>query len=78
MIVLNEATSPLILPHRTAGREYSQGGHGQGVIWIVNRVAMAAKFERVIVLDDGRLAEQGTFEELDKDGTALRGLLETA
>jgi ABC-type multidrug transport system fused ATPase/permease subunit len=39
---------------------------------------MAAKFERVIVLDDGRLAEQGTFEELDKDGTALRGLLETA
>ena len=50
----------------------------QGLLTIVNRVAMAAKFERVIVLDDGRLAEQGTFEELDKDGTALRGLLETA
>jgi len=56
----------------------SQARENQGVVWIVNRVAMAAKFERVIVLDDGRLAEQGTFEELDKDGTALRGLLETA
>jgi ABC-type multidrug transport system fused ATPase/permease subunit len=39
---------------------------------------MASKFDRVIVLEEGRLAEQGSFDELDKDGTALRSLLESA
>ena len=79
MVILNEATSALDPSAQDRLAEKILGAReNKGVIWIVNRVAMAAKFERVIVLDDGRLAEQGTFEELDKDGTALRGLLETA
>lgn len=79
LIVLNEATSALdpSAQDRLAERILA-ARENRGVIWIVNRVSMASKFGRVIVLDEGRLAEQGTFAELDTDGTALRELLETA
>lgn len=79
LIVLNETTSALdpSAQDRLAEKILEACGR-RGVVWIVNRVTMASKFDRVIVLDEGRLAEQGSFDELDKDGTALRGLLESA
>lgn len=79
LIILNEATSALdpSAQDRLA-EKILEARERRGVVWIVNRVGMASKFDRVLVLDDGRLAEEGTFEELDKDGTALRGLLESA
>ncbi|MDE0781257.1 MAG: ABC transporter transmembrane domain-containing protein [Alphaproteobacteria bacterium] len=79
MIVLSESTSALdpSAQDRLAAN-ILKARDGQGVVWIVNRVSMASKFDRVIVLDDGRVAEDGTYVELDKDGTALRGLLESA
>lgn len=79
LIVLNETTSALdpSAQDRLAEKILEARGR-RGVVWIVNRVTMASKFDRVIVLDEGRLAEQGSFDELDKDGTALRGLLESA
>ena len=36
---------------------------------------LASEFDRVFVLDDGRLIEQGAFADLEKPGTALAGLL---
>ena len=51
---------------------------GQGVIWVVNRVTMASKFARVAVLSDGQLVEQGTYDELNKEGTALHELLQSS
>ncbi len=48
------------------------------MIWVVNRVSMASKFDRVVVLVEGALAEQGTYAELDREGTALHELLQSA
>ena len=50
----------------------------KGVIWIVNRASMASRFDRVAVLVDGRLAEEGRYDELDKEGTALHELLQSS
>ena len=51
---------------------------GKGVIWIVNRAPMAAKFDRIVVFADGRVTEQGQFDELNRDGTALHDMLQSA
>ena len=50
---------------------------GRGVIWSLHRPGFAQNFDRVIVLKNGRVAEQGSFAELDREGSALRELLET-
>ena len=50
---------------------------GRGVIWSLHRPGFARNFDHVIVLKGGRLAEQGSFAELDKEGSALRELLES-
>ena len=79
MIVLNESTSALDPSAQDRLAENILNARDRrGVVWIVNRVGMTSRFDRVIVLDDGRLAEDGTYVELDQDGTALRGLLESA
>lgn len=37
---------------------------GRAVCWVLNRVDLASKFEFVLVMEQGRLAEQGSFDEL--------------
>ncbi len=44
---------------------------GRTVVWALGRADLAREFDRVLVLDDGRLIEQGTFAELEKQGGAL-------
>ncbi len=79
VLILNESTSALdpSAQDRLA-EKILEARERKGVVWIVNRVPMASKFDRVVVLDDGRLAEEGGYEELDKEGTALHALLESA
>ncbi len=50
---------------------------GRGVIWSLHRPGFARHFDRVIVMKGGRAVEQGSFDELDREGSALRELLET-
>ena len=50
---------------------------GRGVIWSLHRPGFARNFDHVIVMKSGRVVEQGSFAELDKDGSALRELLES-
>lgn len=50
---------------------------GRGVVWSLHRPGYAKSFDHVIVLQTGRVAEQGSFDELDKDGSPLRELLES-
>src|SRR6185436_13506037 len=38
---------------------------GRTVVWALGRADLARTFDRVFVLDDGRLIEQGTFAELE-------------
>ncbi|MBM3534600.1 MAG: ATP-binding cassette domain-containing protein [Alphaproteobacteria bacterium] len=48
---------------------------GRAVIWVLSRAQWAKKFQRVIVVKGGRVAEQGSYAELDRPGSALAELL---
>jgi ABC-type multidrug transport system fused ATPase/permease subunit len=41
------------------------------VVWTLQRTNFSRHFERVFVMVDGRIAEQGTFEELNRPNTLL-------
>ena len=43
----------------------------RALIWVVHRASLAERFERTIVLEGGKVAEQGTFAELNRPGTVL-------
>ena len=78
LMILSESTSDLDpLAQDRLAEKVLEARERRGIVWIVNRAGMASRFDRVIVLDDGRVAEDGAFGELDKDRTALRGLLES-
>ena len=51
---------------------------GQGVFWALSRAEFAEQFGGILVLDRGKLAEHGTFEELKGSGGALHQLLNPA
>ena len=48
---------------------------GRGVIWSLTRAAAAEKFERVVLLEEGRVAADGTFTHLNQPGSALARLV---
>jgi len=41
----------------------------KALIWVVNRAELAKRFDNVIVMDSGKVIEQGTTSELDKEGS---------
>jgi putative ABC transport system ATP-binding protein len=51
---------------------------GQGVVWALQRPELANRFGTVLVIDHGRLAEQGHFEALKGNGGALNKMLVAA
>lgn len=51
---------------------------GRGVIWALARHDLGERFARVLVLDRGRLMEQGRFQELKTAGGALQRMLGAA
>src|SRR3546814_1840986 len=48
---------------------------GQGVIWTLQRPEMAALFDSILVMRDGRLVEQGSYDELTGRDSAFKGLV---
>ena len=75
----------LVLSDATAGLDGATHGRiaenlfrelaGRGIVWSLHRADFARRFDQVVVMQSGRVAESGTFEELDRDGSALRELL---
>jgi ABC-type multidrug transport system fused ATPase/permease subunit len=45
------------------------------VVWTLLRPRAGERFDRVMVMRDGHLLEQGSFAELSKPGSALSGIL---
>ncbi len=53
-----------------------QSRKGRAVYWVLNRVELARRFEQVLVMDRGRLVDNGSYEQLAaKDGGPLNVLL---
>ena len=48
---------------------------GRGVIWTLQRPSMAQSFQRLVVLQSGRVVEQGDYAELEKPGSAFANLI---
>src|SRR5262249_12931192 len=77
IVILNEATTALDGPTQTKVMEgVRQECADRGLIWVLHRASFARQFDRILVMVEGRLAEQGAFAELDKPGTALTTLLQ--
>ena len=77
VMILNEATASLDGAVQSAlFQGLREEMKGRGLIWAVHRASMAKSFDRVLVMKSGRVVEQGAFDELDKDGSELRALVE--
>ncbi len=69
LAVLDEASQRRLLDRILAHRR------GTGVIWTLQRPGSADGFDRVLVMQGGRIVEQGSFTDLDKPGSALNDVV---
>ncbi len=67
LLILSEATSALDGP---AQAKVLQGVReemaGRGLVWVLHRASLARNFDRVLVMSNGKLEEQGRFSDLDR------------
>ena len=76
LYVLNEATGSLDGSTQTKIlNELLSEKNSAGVIWVLQRASMSQRFNQVYFVRNGRILESGTFDELNKDGTAFQKLV---
>jgi putative ABC transport system ATP-binding protein len=76
VLILYEATASLDPSEQQAIldallQEFAEGS----LIWAVSRSDWAEKFDHVLVMRSGRVVEQGRYDELKRDGSALHDLI---
>lgn len=77
ILLLNEATSALDASAQMRVMEnLLEEFKGRGLIWALHRASLADHFDRVLVVRDGKVVEQGSFGDLIKQGTAFKELLD--
>jgi putative ABC transport system ATP-binding protein len=76
LLILNEATSAL---DGQAQAKVTKGlmdeFAGRGLIWVLHRASLTRNFDRVLVMGNGKLHEQGTPAELEPKGSLMSFLL---
>jgi len=76
VLILNEAAGAMdgatqsVLFDRILGQR-----NGRGIVWTLQRAIFAKKFDRVLVMQTGRIVEQGSFSDLDRADSALGELI---
>ena len=76
VLILNEATSALDGPAQVRLIDVlKEEFAGRGLIWVLHRASLVRQFEEALVMEHGRLVEQGTPGDLGKPGTKLSELL---
>ena len=64
-LIVNEATALLDgAAQARIMKSILKSREGKGVLWVLRHVEQAAGFHRLLVLKDGRVAEQGKPEEI--------------
>ena len=78
VLILNEATGSLDGATQTALLSNLRAEmNGRGVVWALNRAAMAEGFDKILVMKSGRVAEQGSWDELNREGSEFYELLQS-
>ena len=77
IMVLSEATAVLDgASQATVMNNLREEFRARTLIWVVHRPSDAARFDQVLVMKFGKLAERGTFEELmERDNSVLGNLV---
>jgi len=68
-------TCTAALPEAKVSEGIRQDMTGRGLIWVLHRASLARDFDRVLVMSSGKLQEQGTFAELNRQDTLTGHLL---
>jgi len=78
LLIVNEATSGLDTPaERRLIKRIRERMPSQGIFWVLGRAQLAESFHQVMVLDRGRLVENGKFSDISITSKPLQALLET-
>jgi ABC-type multidrug transport system fused ATPase/permease subunit len=76
LLILNEATSALDGQAQSrVTKGLKEEFAGRGIIWVLHRASLAQNFDRVLVLSNGKLQEQGAPSELDGNGSLMSLLI---
>jgi putative ABC transport system ATP-binding protein len=76
IVILDEATNALDGTGQSRVLDgVKQECAGRGLVWVLQRTGLARHFDRVMVIDDGRLVEQGSFDEVNREGSVFARLL---
>jgi ABC-type multidrug transport system fused ATPase/permease subunit len=75
ILIVDEATAGLdeTTQHRILDNLMAEF-RGRTLIWLVHRASLGERFDRILVMESGRVVEQGSFDELDRPGTVFREL----
>jgi len=71
-VALDTASQGLIM--RNLLEEFAD----RGLVWVLHKPDLARDFDHVVVMRSGKIAEEGTFEDLNRDGTYFKQLLDGA
>ena len=76
ILIFNEATAALDSGSqaKVMDKVLAEAGNRM-VIWVTQRAGMASRFEQVVVIQGGQIAEIGAYEDLKAKGGALTDLL---
>ncbi|HLI10222.1 MAG TPA: ABC transporter ATP-binding protein [Alphaproteobacteria bacterium] len=77
LLVLNDALAPLDSSAQSKLLDSLRAEFkGRGLFCVLNRVTLARNFDRVLVMRAGKIVEQGSFDALNREGTAFREFLQ--
>ncbi|MGI9510878.1 MAG: ABC transporter transmembrane domain-containing protein [Geminicoccaceae bacterium] len=76
ILVLHDAVSPLDPNEQVKVIDaLLDAFEGKTLIWSLSRSDLAKRFDLVLVMRQGRIVEQGAYDELNHDGTALHAMV---
>ncbi|MGK0172991.1 MAG: putative ABC transport system ATP-binding protein, partial [Gammaproteobacteria bacterium] len=76
ILIVDDATAALDAGSQERIRKnLLENTNGRTLIWVGPHAKVASEFDTILVLEGGRVAEQGTFEELNQPGTMLHEML---
>ncbi|MGD9537790.1 MAG: ATP-binding cassette domain-containing protein [Alphaproteobacteria bacterium] len=78
VIFLSDATSALDNASQArVMQNLRQAFKGRGLVWALSRASLARGFDRVLVMKNGTVVQDGRYEEVDAEGSPFRELLQS-